>query len=67
MNYENYRRTTVKSVLIILLLAMEGPAVAQFDLTGKGGNQEHATWKITLKSANLAPGDMERSSLPTKP
>ena len=56
MNYENYRRTAVKIALFIILLAIQYPLVAQFDLTGKGGNQEHATWEITLKSANLAPG-----------
>ena len=57
MNYENSRRTAVKSLLFIILLVIQYPTLAQFDLTAKGGNQEHASWKITLKTANLAPGE----------
>lgn len=56
MSCENHRRTAVKGVLIVLLLAIEGTAAAQLDLTAKGGIKGHATWKITLEPAELAPG-----------
>ena len=59
MSYENHRVTAAKSLFILLLLAIPAVAIAQFDLLGdgtQGGEKEHATWEITLKSAEIPAG-----------
>ena len=59
MSYENHRVTAAKSILILLLLGIPALATAQFDLLGEGaqgGEEEHATWEITLKSAEIPAG-----------
>ena len=59
MSYEIHRVAAAKSILILLLLAFPTVAIAQFDLLGEGaqgGEKEHATWEITLKSTELPAG-----------
>ena len=49
----------MKTVLLLLLLVIPGSLGAQFDLAGpgQGSNKEHASWKIALEPAKLAPGE----------
>ena len=58
-----HRRLMLTAVLLPLFMTipvfMTIPALAgaQFDLVpGRGGDKEHASWKITLEPAKLAPG-----------
>ena len=46
------------AALLTFLLAIPTLAEAQFDLApAKGGAKEHASWKIAIEPAKLAPGE----------
>ena len=52
-----HRRLMLTAVLLPLFMTIPVFAGAQFDLVpGQGGDKEHASWKITLEPAKLAPG-----------
>ena len=52
-----HRRLMLAAVLLPFFMAIPAFAEAQFDLVpGQGGDKEHASWKITLEPAKLAPG-----------
>jgi hypothetical protein len=52
-----HRRLMLTAVLLPLFMTIPVFSGAQFDLVpGQGGDKEHASWKITLEPAKLAPG-----------
>jgi len=52
-----HKRLMLAAVLLPLFMAIPALAGAQFDLVpSQGGDKEHASWKITIEPAKLAPG-----------